>query len=416
MPLIEHSHQSKTRVLALHECRTCVERVGLSGLGKKGLLVTAKALSEESLPENRTAALDLLETVLAKMDGDVDKLASICGTEYLSDKGRAMIEERWKKHSGSHQSLPQKTIRNDRSRRQSQIPSSRAAMGASRSSRRKPPPIDESYDVADRSPDTVKIDRASTEGLRDELPSLKLEIDDRISTGVTSRHAESSSALPATGPFTFSFTAPEPAHQDSEPVHFKDEVAQQDAVLRRAGGTTSYVQKEVSSGGGATSSGSGETTEGAAASLRARLLKIRQKQSEESVAQKQREESVAPDPQAPAPSVPPQLSPPDLSSPLTEPPSEPIVEAVSNEMEERRDISENSYEILHACIEELLHTKPPVPEAHPRLRDCTAALKKYHAVISNQPGAAPDMSQAEFSDLRQNITDKTVESIENLTR
>lgn len=383
VPLIEHSHQSKTRVLALHECRACVDRIGLSGLGKKGLLVTAKTLSEESLPENRTAALDLMETVLAKMDGDVDKLANICGTAYLSDKGRAIVEERWKKHSGSHQSLAQMSFqRDERARRPSQIPSSRAT-GAARISRR------------------VEMDRTSTEGLRDELPSLKLQLDHRKSTAVASRHTEFS-APAAKGPFAFSFDAPQASHHDIESLDTSD--LRREPVSSVALGTSALSGVSSSA---AQSNATGASTEGAAASLRARLLKIREKQ---------KEASVAPGPVALTTSFEPELSPTDLTSPLAEPQSVPIATEAGGETEERGELSENSYVALHACIEELLHTKPPVPESHPCLRDCTAALKKYHAAISNQPAAAPDMNYTEFSDLRQNIMDKTVECIENLTR
>jgi hypothetical protein len=148
-------------------------------------------------------------------------------------------------------------------------------------------------------------------------------------------------------------------------------------------------------------------SEGAAASLRARLLKIREKQ---------REEYVAPGPVTPIPIVQPELSPADISSPLTEPSSAPIAKAREGETEKAGGMSAHSYEMLHTSIEDLLHTKTPVPEAHPYLRDCTAALKKYHAAISNQPGSAPDMSYTEFLELRQSIADKTVETIENLTR
>jgi len=381
--------------LALHECLACVDRIGLSGLGKKGLLVTAKSLSEESLPENRTAALDLIETVLAKMDGDVDKLASICGTAYLSDKARAMIEERWKKHPGSHQALPQKSMpRDDRSRRQSHIPSARAA-GVHRRSRRSVTSNAHAYDTSP-SPERAKAGSTSSDGLRDELPSFKLQLDGAKSAAITSKHAAPSA--PASGPFTFSFNATQ-THRDSEPANAIDEVIRQETISSVSLGTGK--QKDVSS----SAAPSSET--GAAASLRARLLKIREKQ---------KEEHVAPAPIASVSAHQPELSPSDLSSPLTETPSAPMVKELRGEAEERRPAPQNSYDALRTCIEELLHTTPPVPEAHPCLRDCTSALKKYHAAISNQPAAAPDMSSVEFSDLRQNISNKTVETIVNLTR
>lgn len=412
VPLIEHSHQSKTRLLALHECRTCVENVGLSGLGKKGLLVTAKTLSKEHLPENRAAALDLIETVLAKMDGDVDKLASICGTEYLSDKGRAMIEERWKKHEGSHQSMPQTGIqRKDRSRRQSRIPSSRAAFGASRTRQRATSPIAER-----RHSDPDEADDGSGEGLRDELPSFKLELDGFKTTSRGANRSAGSTA-PVSGPFTFSFsTTADDVDGNDVAVGTNDEVSQRQVETTAAVGS-------ITQGGMPTNTlpatSSSVPTEGAAASLRARLLKIRQKQREESAAQQaaeasacQREETTTREEVAHSSSLQPALSPSDISSPLIETPVEqPMTEKATTRVD-----TDNSYESLHSIIEELLHTKPPVPDAHPSLQNCTSTLKKYHAAISNQPGAAPDMSYEEFSNLKQNISDKTVEVIENLTR
>lgn len=54
----------------------------------------AKALSEESIPENKLAVLDVMIAVLSKMNGDVQKLARLCD-QYLSEKARILIEERW---------------------------------------------------------------------------------------------------------------------------------------------------------------------------------------------------------------------------------------------------------------------------------------------------------------------------------
>ena len=397
VPLIEHSHQTKTRVLALHECQACVDRIGLSGIGKKGLLVTAKALSDENLPENRSAALDLMETVLAKMDGDVDKLASICGTAYLSDKGRALIEERCKKHSGSYQSLAQKSLQRDaRARRQSQIPSSRMAAGTSRSRSRIAPPTAETFDASPSS-NKASGERHSTEGLRDELPSFDLQFEDSKITAIKSIHKVST--VPVEGPFTFSFNPAEASPRGSEPSDDKDEVIREDTVSDTTLGRTTVQSSKATP-----SNVTGPPTEGAAASLRARLLKIREKQKEEYI------------PASSTSALHPELLPSDMSSPLTELPTAAITNEKDYETGEGHKTSENSYDALHTCVEELLHTKPPVPEAHPRVRDCTAALKKYHAAISNQPGAAPDMSYTEFSDLRQRISEKTVETIENLTR
>ena len=42
-------------------------KIGFSGIGKKGVLAAAKALSEEKLQDNRTALLDLCELLVSRM-------------------------------------------------------------------------------------------------------------------------------------------------------------------------------------------------------------------------------------------------------------------------------------------------------------------------------------------------------------
>jgi hypothetical protein len=374
--------------LALHECRACVEKIGLSGLGKKGLLVTAKTLSEEALPENRAAALDLMEAVLSKMDGDVEKLVTICGTTYLSDKAKALIEERLKKHSDIQPSSSLHSLkRDDQARRRSQIP-------ATKTVRRVGAP--ELFN-ANPSPNTIKTDRSSTgsAGLRDELPSLKLRLDEGRSTFST-KPTESALSM---GPFAFSFEPPQQSFRQFEPV--------ESSVNATTGATYANKLPEASLDAlpwnetGPSSS----QTDGAAASLRARLLRIREKQREVRV------ESRA---AVSMSSFQPSLSPPD--SPLTEPATTLETRPVRDQSGDSGEVSGNPYSILRASLEELLHTKMPVPEADPRLVSCTGALKKYHAAISSQPTAAPDLSYTDFLALRQSISDNTIETVENLTR
>merc|ERR1711957_257267 len=89
IPVMERSAHGKARAMACQECAVCVEKVGLSGIGKKGVLIAAKSLSEETLSENRNLCIDLMVLVLARMNGDIQRLVRICGSN-LSDKARGL--------------------------------------------------------------------------------------------------------------------------------------------------------------------------------------------------------------------------------------------------------------------------------------------------------------------------------------
>lgn len=93
VPVLDSSSYPKARLMACKECYECVDMIGLSGIGKKGTLAAAKSLSEEKLLENRTALLDLMELLLSRMSGDIQRFARICGSS-LSSKARDLLEER----------------------------------------------------------------------------------------------------------------------------------------------------------------------------------------------------------------------------------------------------------------------------------------------------------------------------------
>lgn len=103
--VMERSSHAKARVLCFRTSVECLEKEGLAALGKKGVTVAAKSLSEEKVSENRLAALDLLEVVLSKMNGDMQKLVRICGPS-LSEKARLLLEERWSKKETASRSNP----------------------------------------------------------------------------------------------------------------------------------------------------------------------------------------------------------------------------------------------------------------------------------------------------------------------
>lgn len=97
--VIENSSTPKARGLAIRECQMCVETVGLSAVGKKGILSIAKSFSEETLIENKTLFLDLIEVIIGKMSWDLKKFLKLCGTAYLSSKARESIEKRVSKRN-----------------------------------------------------------------------------------------------------------------------------------------------------------------------------------------------------------------------------------------------------------------------------------------------------------------------------
>ena len=90
--IIDGSTHAKSRASACETCIACVEKAGLAGVGKKGVLAAAKLLSQETA-KNRASALDLMEAILSKMNNDMQRLVRICGPN-LTDKGRLLLEER----------------------------------------------------------------------------------------------------------------------------------------------------------------------------------------------------------------------------------------------------------------------------------------------------------------------------------
>lgn len=90
--VIERSAHVKAKTFACEQAKYCISTVGLSAIGKKGLLAVAKFLSEDPT-RHRLAALDLLVEITIKMKNDVSRLSRICGSN-LSEKGRQILEER----------------------------------------------------------------------------------------------------------------------------------------------------------------------------------------------------------------------------------------------------------------------------------------------------------------------------------
>eukprot|EP00977_Amphora_coffeiformis_P028441 scaffold35161_cov153-Amphora_coffeaeformis.AAC.5 len=103
--VIERSGHAKARSLACQLCLGCIESAGLAGIGKKGVVAAAKTLSEEHIPENKSVTLDLLESILERMGGDIQKLVRICGPSF-DGKSRELLEERWQKKDRTQSQAP----------------------------------------------------------------------------------------------------------------------------------------------------------------------------------------------------------------------------------------------------------------------------------------------------------------------
>jgi len=165
--VMERSPHAKARALASRMAFDCLEKEGLAGIGKKGVLVAAKSLSEETVAENKAASLDLLELVLSKMNGDVQRLERICGPS-LSDKARQLLVERWskreRKETGGHTGTP---ARSSPTSWKSPAPSTLASASA--------------RNVAIASVDT------DTPNIYDELPSFSLRTVSRDSASPSSQ-------------------------------------------------------------------------------------------------------------------------------------------------------------------------------------------------------------------------------------
>jgi cytoskeleton-associated protein 5 len=103
--VFERSTHAKARALAYSLCMECINSAGLVGIGKKGVAAAAKLLSEEHIPENKNAVLGLLESILERMNGDMQRLARVCGPAF-DNKSRDLLEERWKKRDERPPSSP----------------------------------------------------------------------------------------------------------------------------------------------------------------------------------------------------------------------------------------------------------------------------------------------------------------------
>jgi hypothetical protein len=94
--VVERSPHAKGRLLACRLCSKYVSEQGIAFLGKRGVHSFARAFSEESIPENKAVLLEVMLSILVKMNGDIQRLVRLCERN-LSERARQLIEERWAK-------------------------------------------------------------------------------------------------------------------------------------------------------------------------------------------------------------------------------------------------------------------------------------------------------------------------------
>ncbi|OEU12196.1 ARM repeat-containing protein [Fragilariopsis cylindrus CCMP1102] len=354
--LMESSSQAKARLLACQTCYNCVEKNGLSGIGKKGVLVAAKALSSEKLPENRTAFLDLMVLLVSRMHNDTQRLSKICGSSF-SNKARILIEE----HMHKAPPTPSKA-------------SPAKMMSPSRPSRIQRPSQPSPLSIPTRNnieDDYKNLDRTAPSIFQDELPALDLR---RSNHGTPTRP---------------SFSSSNPGHNRSENLSSSSLTSTISSSFRETSviGTSvalSRSEQQINSNLASVSSesdqsgllsSSGSSPIGAAASLRARLLKIRESNR--------------------------------LGTGAIEPTKNPISDTEDNEL-----VLENSIEI----IRKLLEKSNPILETDDDLISCTDVLKNIHAAVSKQANLAVMIDASSVTNLREEIKGRISEIVGIMTR
>jgi hypothetical protein len=485
--------------MACKECCVCVESLGLSGIGKKGVLVAAKSLSEEKLPENRNGLLDLMELILPRMNGDMQRFVRICGPN-LSDKARVLIEERLKKGTiNDASSTP--SAATSRSGIPGPPKSSETSSSSRRISTRIPIPAKSPYVPAkvgtSRMRATPKPQEdhddcsESQSSFRDELPALDFRTGGRDTpsgiprpgTKITSVRPinfalDDTSGLGSTPTTPQNKIAAPKSHlpgrvinrnlsssfgsdvQDTErpppavgsPISVEEEDEPGSLASTKATGIPGVAAPLQSSsipppgGNSASKSHTSAESVGAAASLRARLLKIREKNKTaptDADGNWPVESTTAVDP--------PKC--PDVTTKQTTPrfeenkgdslasvsvqvnaslPDPRIVNTSANEIasagmggssdvkdsEVGSSVEDVDEEFAKAMdrIQLLLEKPTPLEEDDSDIIACTDALKTIHAAVSRQPNLAVGMNEEAVLKLRDVLASNSQETVAGLTR
>lgn len=350
--VIEGSSQAKARMYACRSCIDCIEKIGLAGIGKKGVLVAARALSKETLVETRAASLDLMELILVKMNSDLQRLVKICGSN-LNDKGRQLLEERVSRRDQKDNVPSLETPRRRSSLR----------VNADTSS------------VARREKET-KTD------LFDELPRLSLRNIGSSSKPIESPKYNALQDNISEDRFQFSKTLKQVempgAHQDTASLlqvnSFEESEysAKTDAISVRTDGETS-----------------------AAASLRARLIRIREKGK-----------------------MPEFVNAVDSSHSRTdenEIRAKNVASGFSNAEESSR-LSDAMYQTEISSLRHLMSKARPISPNDVDLLGCIDSVKKFHASLSRQTHSFVGLSSESLSLIRCKMIEHADSVVEELTR
>lgn len=395
--IVERATHAKARAVASQDCAKCVDQLGLSGIGKKGVLVTAKAVSEETLPENRNATLDLMEMILSRMNGDIPRLARICGSS-LSEKARHLIEERWEKRKANPTSITASRQTDDSSaRRRSRIPTPQKSSPADKG------PIFSGISSLSTTPGSKVAESPAVKSavLYDGLPALNL----RHSVAAGAQEEPNYAGSPEKIKNSKSSTTSDTFSSKSLTPGFDHSVrSKKFESLQRERSTDPNVNYP------AVNISDSKEGFGAAASLRARLMKIREK-------------SRNPDMSLLAASAS-DRAPNTALQPLNDPgqmaPKTATLGSTPN-TDTARKIDEGSFKtgdfsVVMAPINILVQKSTPLSEGDEDLEAAIETSKKLHAALSKQQNIVTGLTEGELATLRESIVLNVDELIENLSR
>lgn len=325
--IIERSVHAKARLVSYQECIHVVEQEGLVGIGKKGVISTGKMLSVEKTPANKTAAMNLMLAILSRTNGgDIQRLVKICGPN-LSNKARQELEQHWAAGGSISNTSSRSTPRQSRLatplRRQSESPR--------------------------------EVDSSKKPNLYDQLPALSLR--NRSGNKATTTLPRGISPSQDTAN-PFSFARPSSTSHPQVPEGLDT--------------TSSFVVQSVE----AEEHDAGT----AAASLRARLLKIRQKSTK--------------------------ALDDDSGSDLL---------SLSSASGDNADLEAEYHQIL-SVFNQLGSLKLPVAEDDEQMSESIESVKKLHAALSKQHNPSLGLSATQLGSLRNVISQHVNDTVANLTR
>jgi hypothetical protein len=394
-----------------------VANVGPAGVNKSRAALRAMPWPEYP-KENRTALLGLMELLVARKNGDMQRFSRICGSN-LSGKARSLIEGRIKKpENGS--GIPAPSSANDRTSR----------------------PVSRLPNPAKSTPSKLQDIRAneddgeSESSFRDDLPALDLRAGLRDTTSGPSdipRPSLSSSIVvspaindQATGlALSSSFSA-----ASADDISFtEDDVPEKSSAAMNLYATSAAFQSSMTSLSNDAGPPGNESV-GAAASLRARLLKIREKN-------KNTVPEVSADGNEGVEASKPQLLVEDETV-STSAASDNFRQSQEERVYSETELKESQPEVTESNAKEdskpqmaisvdhvdkfletirvLLAKQTPLEENDEDVVASTDALKTIHAAVSQQAILAVGLDPTGVAKLRDEIKLKTNEVVATLTR